>query len=280
MPVAFGPDQSLCPTIATAGLKPTFHTTSIRFLTSRTLIKNLLPPEVAEFSFDMPGTLATCSFVWTSFKNVAWLQGGSRNTLALYINGVSHKGSSGQQSRGAYVPVLFENLPYTVVRDREVYGLPAFYSEITAELRPNSSQVTAKAQGHSWLTLTLEDLKPGSVPTSPASSTALFPDGASEFGLLSWRSVPKFSLDGAEQPADVDAFAVKLSVEDEGREIQIQQVYESSKASIQFAPQDSKQAHALGPIVQRLAEIPIYQILGAKVVVGNGTPAFKQASRI
>lgn len=281
MPVAFGPDKSLCPSIAAIASWPTFHTTSIRFVTSRTLVKNFLPPGVAEFSFETPGTLATCSFVHTSFENVAWLHGGSRDILGLYIHNVIHKGSSGQQSRGAYVPVLFENLPDTVVRDREVYGLPAIHSEITADHHLTGCRVSVSSDGHEWITLNLDDLKPGPAPASMMSSSTLLRDEPADSGLLSWRSVPRFVAEtGAENLADVDAFAVKVSFGDEDHELQVHQVFESSHASIRFDVHDRTNPYPLGIIIERLAEIPIYKIVNAKVIIGKGNPGFKLAYRI
>ena len=280
MPVSLGPDQSLIPAITSPGSLPTFHTTSIHFKTSRTLIKGLLPPTISGIFFDTPGTLSNCSLVHTQSNHVPWLQGGSYGVLSLYIHDVARKGSGSQTLCGTFVPIVFENLPYTVVRDREVYGLPAVYSEINARYSSNSVQVTASLNGHNWVTLSLEALKPKHAQGSLTSQAALVPGDAADTALFSWRVVPKFSTENeADKPSELEAFAVKVPFNDDSA-LQIQQAFESSKATIRFELQDPSAPSTLGSVVERLAEIPVYEILNAQVVMGSGTPALKQVYRI
>ena len=282
MPMAFGPDPSLCPSITSPRSPPTFRTTSVHFKTSRTLIKNLIVvPGSSKMFFETPGTLSNCSFVHTQFNNVPWLQGGGHSVIGFYIHDVVHKGSGGQHTRGTYVPIMFENLPHTMARDREVYGLPAVYSEINAYHSSDSSQVTASLNGCNWIRLKLEALKPGIAQTPPTSRIALLPDGVADTALFSSRTVPRFSLEGeADKASEVEAFAIKVSFQDDDSALQIQQAFVSSSATIRFEAQGPKESSILDPVVERLAEIPIYEILSAQVIVGSGTPGFKQAYRI
>ena len=281
MPVAFGPDQSLIPSITPPGSSPTFCTTSVHFRTSRTLIQGLLPPKISGMFFDTPGTLSSCSLVHTQFNNLPWLQGGGYGVLGLYIHDVARKGSNGQSTRATFVPIVFENLAHTVVRDREVYGMPAVYSEISARHSSSSVQVTASLNGHNWVTLALEDLKFKDAQGSLSSKAALLPGDAAGTVLLSWRSVPKFSNENeTDRLAELESFAVKVPFNDDDGTLQIQQAFETGKAEILFEIQDPSTPSTIGSVVERLAEIPIYEVLGAQVILGSGTPVLKQANRI
>jgi hypothetical protein len=282
MPVAFGPDPSLIPAVPASGSSPNFCTTSVRFRTSRTLIQGLLPPEFSGISFDTPGTLSECSWIHTQFQNVPRLHGGRYSILGLYLHDIAHQGSGGQKSRGTFVPVAFENLTHTVVRDREVYGLPVVYSEINARHSSSSVHVTASLNGRKWFTMALEDLKIKDSRGSLSSKAALLPgDTAADTALFSWRSVPKFSTESeADNSAGPEAFAVKVSFDNDDSTLQVQQAFESSAAKIEFELQDPSAPCCFGPIVERLAEIPNHAVLGAQIILGSGAPALKQAYRI
>ena len=273
MPVVFGPDPSISSPTAKPSASPTFRTMEVRFKTSRTLVKTFLPPGISDFTFNMPGTLATGSFVQTTFGNVEWLANKSYNTLALHIHGVSYEGSGEQKVAGVYVPIIFEDLPQMVVRDRELYGLPAVYGQVNVKQELESYTVTAGFDGMDWASIVLHDLQPDNARESQTPDGATVPDDAKELDLLAWRSMP--SLDGQEQD-----FAVMVRRTNKDGEMNVHRTWTTTDASVRLGLGYKNMPPTVSHIVERLSEIPIYKILSAKVFEGTGAPSFTRAQRL
>ena len=191
----------------------------------------------------------------------------------MYVHDVGYKGTN----RGYFVPVMFGDLPHLVSRDREIYGLPALYTAIQTEHRAMSQQVTARFGELDWLEIKVQDLQP-----SAASTSAVLPDGAGKTGLLAWTCRRQFARDeqSNEKHVERDDFVVKVSFEKDEDAVRVEQIWETSNASIQFNLHDRASMPTLDHIVHRLAEMPIYQILGAKMIVGDGLPTYCRAQRL
>ena len=242
-------------------------------MTSRTLIKNFFPPETAHFTFDSPGTLAACSFVQTTFRQVGWLSNQSYNTLALYVYGVSYHGSEKQKIAGTYIPVIFEDLPHAIIRDREAYGLPAVYGQLNVKQDSNDITITASFDGKDWANIVIHRLQPENAQISQTTNGVLPPADPAATSLLAWRSMP--GLDG-----EADNFAVQILGTNDNDNMKVQGVWASTDVSIQIGPRDQKLPTIVSDIVERLSEMPIYQILSAKIVEGSGAPSFNRARRL
>lgn len=236
-------------------------------------MKNFFPPGTAHFTFNSPGTLVACSFVQTTFQNVEWLSDQSYNTLALHIHGVAYKDSEGQTVEGDYVPIIFENLPHTVVRDREAYGLPAIYGEVNVKQNSADCTVTASFDGMEWVRISLHALQPCDTQVSETSSGAILSDDLADLSLLAWRSMPSF--DDQE-----DGFAVQVLRTTGDRETNVRAAWTTADVSIRFPPRDKSSSSIFANVVERLSEIPIYRIMSAKVVEGNGVPSFSCTKRL
>lgn len=246
---------------------------TVRFKTSRTLIRNFFPPGNTSFTFDMPGTVAICSFVQTTFKDVEWLGGESYHTMALYIHGVSYNGAGGHKVTGVYVPIVFEDLPHALVRDREVYGLPAIYGQISAEHSAESYVVTAGFNGVDWATVILDDLQQSDAPGSQTTNGIGLADDVEDTNLLAWRSMP--TSDGHE-----DSFAVKVCTTEGDPAVEVQETWTTTDISIHLGIGDKKVPPFMSDVVERLSEIPIYQVLGSKVIKGTGVPSFDHVHKL
>lgn len=280
MPVAFGPILSTSSSrvenvVCTS--RASFTTAAMKFRTSRTLMQTFLPFDSAHFSFDGPGTLATCSFAQTTFKGVGWLGGGSYNVFGLYVHGVTYTTSNDEKVRGTYVPVIFEDLPYSVIRDREAFGLPAMYSSITAEHHEDTYHVSIAANESMWANFDLKELNPIPPQAQATSDDENLTGSTGENGLLSWRSVPKWDLD--DQTSNVQGRAVYVTCKAYDEPVNVQQIWEASKASVRFQS-PLNMLPPLHEIVTRLSEIPIHKVLSAKVISGTGNPAFSKGQRI
>lgn len=276
MPAAFGPSSSMLSScsLPAASRPQDFTIASVRFKTSRTLIQNLLPPGASSFAFETPGTVATCSFVQTSFGNVQWLKGGNYNTLGLYVHNISIKDSAGVKHLGYYAPVLFEDHHFTVIQDRESYGLPTIYSPISIEQTSQSYRINVGSKETPWARIELQDLIAVDHNDISKPHTSIIGYGEKN-RLISWRSVCNFALKESNAAED---YAVLVSMNDEESPLQTQERWETSKASIEI---DSfKEEPVLDVISSRLSEIPIYEIVGASLLKGTGSAALNTAQRI
>lgn len=284
MPVSFGPNLNLqksCGSVAQQHHhKVTFTTAAISFKTSRTLIRSFLPPNITNFDFMSPGTVADCSIVQTEFNNVDWLAGGSYNLLGVYIHGVNYTHADGKKSTGTYVPVIFEDLPEAIARDREVFGLPALYSEVTAERSPEGYEIEASWKGNRWASIIIKDLKEAPLESSTNYSKALFFGAGGDEGLISWRRMPTIKRDDAKiGEKDNDGFPVWIPLNDD-EPMEVEKIWQASEADVQFNALGHQKLPTLNDLVARLAEIPVFRVLGVKIMTGLGSSSISKPSRL
>ncbi|KAI5362805.1 Putative FAD-binding domain, acetoacetate decarboxylase, FAD/NAD(P)-binding domain superfamily [Septoria linicola] len=318
MPIAFGPmpgprqDHYGRPR---DGSHSTFTTASIRFKTSRTALQNLFPPGRSGYSFSAPGTIAYASFSQTTLINMAWLGGGGYNHLGLYIHGVTYtKPYSSSSSSittsttdpnsvsGTYMPILFESLADPIVSGREELGMPKLYSEIDLAIQGKTSyHIKTHWRGAQWGSFTLSDLMEQDTNTANGSISGdsvdkgiivhrYMPAVGREFkGFAEGQqqqqqrqsNIPTSSKVGGEEGAGEGAdYAVFDEFSQASPQPHVRRMWKAGRAKFEFEAGDWNNLPTLHHVVERLAELPVYEIMEAKVVEGLGVPDVSGAKRV
>ncbi|EPS29292.1 hypothetical protein PDE_04241 [Penicillium oxalicum 114-2] len=251
----------------------TFQTASIKFKTSRTLLKNLLPSD--RYSFMGPGSVARASFSITTLNKMDWLGGGGYRHIGLYIHGVQYKKENGEVVRGTYMPVLFENLADPIISGREELGMPKLYSAIDVFERHNSYRSQTSWQGAVWGHFELEDLEDDH--QSAAKGTI---GGEDDEGILVHRYIPKV---GRDQKGTAEAeYPVFVPHAQESKVVSstITRVRRTKNAKIEINALGWDALPTINHVVTRLEEIPVDEILEAKITEGTGVPDVSSAYRL
>ncbi|KAJ5485532.1 hypothetical protein N7539_005520 [Penicillium diatomitis] len=277
-PKVFGPmpgprQDFLGQTRALKSQSSTFQTASIKFKTSRTLLKNLLPSE--RYSFIGPGSVARASFSITTLNKMDWLAGGGYRHIGLYIHGVQYKKENGQVVKGTYMPVLFENLADPIVSGREELGMPKLYSAIDVFERHSSYRSQTSWQGAVWGHFELEDL----VDDDHSAEKGTI-GGEDDEGILVHRYIPKV---GQDQKGVAEAeYPVFVPHAQEAKVVPstVTRVRRTKSAKIEIHALGWDALPTLNHVVTRLEEIPIDQILEAKITEGTGVPDVSSAYRL
>lgn len=277
-PIVFGPmpgprQDFLGRDRVAPSIKSTFTTTSIKFKTSRTLLQNLFPS--SSFSFDSPSTVAYASFSQTTLDRMDWLGGGGYRHIGLYIHGVNYKKKDGSAINGTYMPILFESLADPIVSGREELGMPKLYSAIDVHHRSKSVHVQTSWQGAVWGNLRLEELQEEDNSTEKGTI-----GGTADDGIIVYRYIPKVGTNEkgvaeAEYPVFVPHAAESKVIPS-----RVKRVRTTKKATLEINPLSWDSLPTLHHVINRLAEIPIDEIVEAKVVEGEGVPDVSSAVRI
>ncbi|KEF55915.1 salicylate hydroxylase [Exophiala aquamarina CBS 119918] len=258
----------------------TFVTASIKFKTSRTLVQNLFPhgkERRSAWGFTIPGSVAYASFSQTTLNKMDWLGGGGYNHMGLYIHGVQYTKKDGTVLKGAYMPILFENLADPIVSGREELGMPKLYSSVDVHRRQDSSYfINTSWQGANWGRFRLTGLQPQG--TGQAATSGGHVGGGGDEGILVHRYMP--TVGGSHKGIPAEEYAAYVSFKDEKPEPRVERTWMASAASFDIDPMDWAALPTLQHIIARLAEIPVYEIVEAKVVEGTGVPDVASAVRI
>jgi hypothetical protein len=266
----------------------TFTTASIKFKTSRTLLQNLLP--TPQFKFAAADSNCYATFSLSSLGNLEWLGGNGYNHFGLYIHGVEYTKENGDKVTGTYLPVLFENLADPIISGREELGMPKVFATLDVDRDEGTFKLKAGWMGNTFLDLSLTGLgeKPasngvqGSGPPGAGPPSAGPPPPAPEEGLFFQKYIPSTASEGSTErgQADVDYVAF-LPIDEEAKAPRkIQSTVVADRAEIKFDSLDWKRLPTLFHIVDRLAEIPIYEVMEAKVVEGLGGSDVKGVRRL
>lgn len=253
--------------------RSTFTTASIKFKTSRTYLQNLFPTK--SFSFKSPATVAYATFSVTTFDNIAWLSGGGYNQLGLYIHGVQYQKEDGSTIIGTYIPIQFENLADTIVAGRDDLGLPKVYCAIDIHRRQKSYRMQASWQGVKFLDFDLESLVPVDNPSEQDIATSELDNG-----ILAYRYIPAVGEDGKEKADCQYPVVIPRSENSTSSSSTVNSVAKAQKASVVFDKLDLDALPTLHHIVSVLGDVPIYEVVEAKVVQGTGVPDMRTARRI
>lgn len=255
-------------------LTSTFTTASIKFKTSRTLLQNLFPN--SSYSFISPSTIAYASFSQTTLDRMDWLGGGGYRHLGLYIHGVQYTKKDGSVVKGTYMPILFESLADPIVSGREELGMPKLYSAIDIHQRSKSLHIRTSWQGAVWGTFRLEELQDEDDPSAESGTIG----GTADDGILVYRYIPKV---GREEKGVAEAeypVFVPHAAESKVVPSRVKRVRTAKKAVIDIDGMGWDSLPTLHHVVGRLGEIPIDEIVQAKVVEGEGVPDVSSAVRI
>lgn len=252
--------------------KRTFVSVSVKFQTSRTFLETIFP--TAQFQFHTAATVATASFITTRLDNVAWLGGKGYTSFGLYVHGVQYAKKDGSIINGTYLPVMFENLLDSIVLGREELGMPKVFCDIETSRQGHSYSVEASWGGATFARIELDDLSEDDYPNAEDGTIG----GEADDAILTYRYIPAVG-----EPGKADAEYACVMPHHEGGKIQkaqVKAVSRTKRASIKIHAQDWETLPTLHHITSVLAEIPIYSILGAKVVEGNGVPDAISCKRI
>lgn len=257
------------------GEEQLFTTASIKIKTSRTVLQNLFPATEGSWRFKSPGTIAYCSFSQTTLDNMQWLGGSGYNHLGLYIHGVEYTKSNGETVSGTYMPILFENLADPIVSGREELGMPKLYSAIDIERDSTSYHIRASWKGMTWGRFELNNLQQSAELNGAAGKIA---GDTTDEGILVHRYVPAV---GREMKGQADAdYVVFDPFSEADPKPQPQRSFTAGNASLSLNARDWSALPTLHHIIDRLAEIPVYEVMSAKVVEGTGVPDVSSARRV
>lgn len=279
MPISFGPmpgPRQRFNGQPREALHSTFTTASFKFKTSRTLLQSLFPSP--SFSFKSPGTVAYASFSQTTLNKMEWLGGTGYRHFGLYIHGVQFTKKNGEILNGSFLPILFESLTDPIVSGREELGMPKLYCSLDIHRRTTSYRVQAGWQGATFANFTLENLE-----TVDAQDESGIIGGESDDGIFAYKYIPRVGHIGSADRGQADVEYATFVPHTEDAKIipsTVKHMQKTSKASIMFDRMDWEALPTLYHVVSRLAEIPIYEVIGGKVVEGEGVPDVSAARRI
>jgi len=256
MPTHFGP--SLGPRQGPDGRKfqwkdnPKVTRYSVSFLSDREQLARLLPP-----GFEPVGEpVVTVTFSYMT--ELEWLAGRGYNTLGVSWP-AAFKGET-DSATGSFLAVLWENMADPIITGREDLGFSKIYCELPpAKVAKGTTRCTASWYGFRFLELEVHDLhepakaKPAKKPASDA------PAPPPNDGLLHYKYMPKTGHWGQ---ADV-AYAVLTPAA--SPDTVVKQVL-AGEGSVRFSRASWEQMPTQFTVVNALAELPVRQPRGARVV--------------
>ncbi|KAK7745340.1 hypothetical protein SLS53_002836 [Cytospora paraplurivora] len=285
MPIAFGPfpgpRQDSYGRSFQNGLQRTFTTVSIRFKTSRTYLETLFP--TSSFRFRSPSTVCQASISFTELDRMEWLGGNGYRHLGLYIHGVEYVKKNGDTIPGTYMPILFESITDPITSGREELGMPKLFCDIDIYRRGASVRAAASWRGAKFADISLTGLKEDDPSTEHGTI-----GGEADYGILVYRYIPAVG-----QPGVADSeYAVVVPHAEEEPKGKVTKVFRApvgegvgvgkgkAGAKIEIDGLDWEALPTLHHVAQGLAQVPIYEVVGAKVVEGTGVPDVSAARRI
>jgi len=171
------------------------------------------------------------------------------------------------------MPLLFENLTDPIVSGREELGMPKLYTSVDIHRREKSYRINTGWEGAVWGNFVLEGLE-DSDPAADKGSIS----GEDDDGILVYRYIPKV---GYAKRGETEAeYPVFVPYAEDSLQPQPKRIWKAGKASFKLDPMDWEALPTLHHIISRLAELPVYEVMGGKVVEGLGVPDVRAAQRI
>jgi hypothetical protein len=165
---------------------------------------------------------------------------------------------------GMYLACIMENLCDPIITGRDELGMPKVYSEIERTRGRSTQIVTTSWRGAQWGSFEWAGLE--EVPQDERQGMMGGPDAGE--GILSARYFPAVGADNRGKPESscvvLDRFA------DATTKPSIKRVLKAKSANIFIQAGEEKDLPTLHYITSRLAEIPIYEVIEAKIVEGTG----------
>ncbi|KAF2025607.1 FAD/NAD(P)-binding domain-containing protein [Setomelanomma holmii] len=281
MPVSFGPMPGPRQDFhgrPRDGANARFTTASLKIKSSRTVLENLFPTEKLKFA--AADTIAYATFAVTQLDNLEWLGGRGYSHFGLYIHGVQYTKENGETVTGTYLPVLFENLADPILSGREELGFPKLYCELELKKEGQNWTLDAGWMSSKFCSLSLSGLEAPSAANGSAPAQA--PAATKEDGLFFHKYVPATGSLGSKErgQADVEYTAFLPNDEDAKTvERKIEKTLKATEAQVKFDALDWKALPTLHHVIARLQEVPVYEVVQAKVVEGTGVSDVSPARR-
>ncbi|KAL1608342.1 hypothetical protein SLS60_003283 [Paraconiothyrium brasiliense] len=256
----------------------TFTTASIKFKTSRTLLQNLLP--TSQFSFASMDSNCYATFSLSSLGNLEWLGGNGYNHFGLYIHGIEYTKENGDKITGSYLPVLFENLADPIISGREELGMPKVYATLDVTRDAGTWKLRGGWMGNHFLDVSITGLEAKAISNGMQGSGP--PKVGQEEGLFFHKYIATTAPTGSKErgKADVEYVGIVPNVEEAKAPRQVDSLMLADRAEVKFDALDWKKLPTLHHIVARLAEIPVYEVVEAKVTEGLGASDVRGARRL
>ena len=253
-------------TLAKKATNTRLTTYRISFRSSRTYLQTLLPPGLA---FTSPATNVFASISCTAFEDLRWLGGDGHNTLSLRLHGICHTGTDGSRIFGAYIPVLFDNLPEAVTIDRQAIGSPKLFADIDINHSHDGVVIVLKSHGVEFARFDINGLKnDDSESAQEPPKPAMGPPAPPEEGGFTYRFIPSVDPTGK---SDAE-YVVFHPNTDKDKETSKTATMTANSASIHFQPMDPQRLPTLFNVAKVLAEVPVYGIEKVMVIQGSGEP--------
>ncbi|KAF5006425.1 hypothetical protein FDECE_7185 [Fusarium decemcellulare] len=249
-----------------------FTTYSVRFKSSATQLKSLLP--TSSFSFSGPGTVVEASFQCTELKGMKWLGGGGYRFFGLWIHGVHYEKKDGSKLHGSFLAVLFENFTDPIVTGREELGMPKIFCDIDVEKQDSTTSIRCSWRGTTFADIVIDGLGKGA--NILTNGDIQQPPTSLEEGTFVYRYVPAVGKPGV---ADA-AYPVFIQNGLATTKREVEKVTVGRGGRISFAEGDWDSLPTLHHIATGFSEIPIYEVLESKIEEGRGVEDLAHAQRI
>lgn len=278
MPIGFGPlpapgppsqqdRHACCRQVPTNPTTADFTSMIIRFKTSRTFLETLFP--TAQFRFKEVSTVATASFAATRAHN------SKHTTLRFYVHGVQYLKKDGTAVDGTYMSVVFESP--AVFGTKEAGLLPKVLCDIELSTDNTSARVTVSWRGATFADITIDDLQDEEKTERNDEGVPWQEENKDEEVVLFYRYIPALDSPGktaTEYPCLIPRPA--CIGEEKPKSMKVTKVMRPRPESVRTGPTVKMDGHnweklpTLHHIASTLAEVPIYEIVDAKVIVGTG----------
>ena len=268
MPVAFGPMSGPHQHCWASQKFARFSTRcTIKFKTSRTLVKNFLPTGC--IGFEGPGSIAHVSLSYVTFKEAEWLGFDDYSQLGIYIHDLHCTTIEGKPLRGSFLAALFTDSADALVCDRD-FGIPAMHCDLNLQGDYTSCMFQAGWKGTQFLKAAVDVTH-----AKPASSSDLPDDQLLQGLVFTHRYLPSLDRKGE---ADLSQI-ICLPLNQQPLDLEAGTKSTVTNAGLTFKVHDRKELPTLHHIVARLAELPIYEVVAASVTSQIGCQGFVDYSK-
>jgi len=194
------------------------------------------------------------------------LGGRGYSLLGFYIHDVRVKDAQGKVRNGVYCPVMFENMADPIITGREELIVPKLYSDIAIDEGKGHSSVKIGWGGHTYAEFSwqrLAECREESAPTAEEQESE---------GSLVHRYMPSHEIGKAICTQDV------LLKKDSGLNSSIRSQRVSVPTDIELKVEDlgAEFLPTLHHVVSRLAELPVFEVLGGSVTEYHGVTNFPE----
>lgn len=259
-------DEHCSSVFASPSERPITRRYVVEFKTSATLLREMFPN--SRYSFLKNDTIAIASYSIEEFHNLTWVGGDGFKRLAFYIHGVQVRDSNGQARHGSYCPIMLENSANSSLSRREEPYLPILFSDIDVNYSETGCSARISWGGNVYARFSW---KGTSVAMEECNSAPVKVPEHSE-GVFVHRYLPSLETGRSANENDV-----LLSQSDVPSSVRLN--FEQSSNGTIFKIEDlgMDKLPTLHHIVSRLAELPVFEVLGGTTTMYSGIRDFSAA---